>query len=312
LQSSDRSAFLNNTKILLAGDSKTSHEVFLNFAKAWNFRLKVVRDATEATKELIQAYAAKDPFHLGIAAFRVPEIDGTEFVRTLASNPTLAKFPLVLLTSVQNRIDLSQSTFANVAATVTKPVREDAFLRACSKTLQGTPELAKARGLEVASDEVASADELRILVVEDNPVNQRVVQLQLKKAGFKTTLAGNGLEAIQALQKSEFDLIFMDCQMPILDGYEATRRIKGSDRFGHIHVVAMTANSMDGDREKCLAAGMDDYLSKPTKEADLKAAIDRAIVASRSRKSDSSAGEMESRNKTSWTRRPRAGSEVAN
>jgi CheY-like chemotaxis protein len=110
---------------------------------------------------------------------------------------------------------------------------------------------------------------LRVLVAEDNLVNQRVVQLMLRKHGCSPDFVVNGLDALDAVERREYDAILMDCQMPVLDGYEATRRLRNDPRFRDLHIIAMTANSMEGDRERCLASGMDDYLAKPTREADL-------------------------------------------
>ena len=119
---------------------------------------------------------------------------------------------------------------------------------------------------------------LRMLVVEDNVVNQRVVQMQLKKIGCTPDFASNGVEALQAIELGEYDVILMDCQMPEMDGYETTRRIRKDSRNDGLHVIAMTANAMQGDREKCFAAGMDDYITKPTAAADLHAVLDRALA----------------------------------
>jgi len=120
--------------------------------------------------------------------------------------------------------------------------------------------------------------DLRILVAEDNAVNQRVIQLQLRKAGYSAKIVATGLQALKAVEEATYDLIIMDCQMPELDGYEATRRLREQDRTRAMYVIAMTANSLEGDRERCLAAGMNDYLSKPTNERDLVAALQRAIA----------------------------------
>jgi CheY-like chemotaxis protein len=119
---------------------------------------------------------------------------------------------------------------------------------------------------------------LRILVAEDNPVNQRVTVLHLKKLGHKTNIANDGWEVLDALERAEYDVILMDCQMPEMDGFEATRRIRASARHNKIHVIAMTANAMKGDREACLAAGMNDYVSKPTATEDLRQALNRVPV----------------------------------
>ena len=119
---------------------------------------------------------------------------------------------------------------------------------------------------------------LRVLVAEDNPVNQRLICLQLRKVGVAADIAGNGFEVLEAIERGHYDVVFMDCQMPELDGYETTRRIRSGGRHTSIRIVAMTANAMQGDRELCLAAGMDDYVSKPIRVEELLAALERTAA----------------------------------
>jgi CheY-like chemotaxis protein len=135
-------------------------------------------------------------------------------------------------------------------------------------------------------DDAASAVDsrlphLRVLVAEDHAVNQRLVQLQLRKLGLAADVAATGIEALEALARAPYDLVLMDCQMPEMDGYETTRRIRADPRFAPVRIIAMTANAMQGDREKCLDAGMDDYVSKPIREPELRAALTRALAAMR-------------------------------
>ncbi len=119
---------------------------------------------------------------------------------------------------------------------------------------------------------------LRILVAEDNSVNRRLVQLQLKKAGYRADFVGDGLQVIEAVARAHYDVVLMDCQMPELDGYGATARLRADARHADVYVIAMTANAMTGDREKCLAGGMNDYLSKPVRDDALRAALERAAA----------------------------------
>jgi two-component system, sensor histidine kinase and response regulator len=212
------------------------------------------------------------------------ETDPRELVLTLSGKGTVPVPPIVLITSLEHPVIVSLLP-PEVGATVGKPVREDPLLRACLRVLGlervTAASLPVGRTNEVGQDGAEQAEPVRILVAEDNPVNQRVVQLQLKKAGYTATLVTNGAEALQKLDRENFDIVLMDCQMPVLDGYEATRRLRRDDRFRELQIIAMTANSMEGDREKCLAAGMNDYLAKPTREADLREALQRAVQARR-------------------------------
>jgi CheY-like chemotaxis protein len=117
---------------------------------------------------------------------------------------------------------------------------------------------------------------LRILLAEDNPVNQKVALRQLQKLGYQAETAANGIEVLHRLETADYDLILMDCDMPGLDGYEATRRIRRQESVRHIQIVAMTANAMQGDREKCLSVGMDNYIAKPTRLAELQTILEQA------------------------------------
>jgi CheY-like chemotaxis protein len=138
------------------------------------------------------------------------------------------------------------------------------------------PELREAQsaGTQTPANALLSQEKaLRILVAEDNVVNQRVTALQLQKLGHKTDIAANGLEVMEALERAKYDVILMDCQMPEMDGYETTRRIRADERYDKIKIVAMTANAMIGDREACIDAGMNGYVSKPTRLEDLEIAL---------------------------------------
>lgn len=133
-------------------------------------------------------------------------------------------------------------------------------------------------GTAVSPTLPAAFSALRILLVEDNPVNQRVVLLQLRKLGLSAETATDGLEALAKIKAGDHNLVFMDCQMPELDGLEVTRRLRREPRHARLRIVAMTANAMQGDRERCLEAGMNDYLAKPISERDLRSALELAVM----------------------------------
>jgi CheY-like chemotaxis protein len=183
---------------------------------------------------------------------------------------------MIALTLLNQRLGEEDCRRLRIGSVMTKPLNPGELFLAIRKVL--APDSSTGTGLNAAtkppsSSPVSPAQQMRILVAEDNVVNQRVILLQLKKLGYQADLANNGLEVIQALEHSSYGLIFMDCQMPEMDGYEATRAIRKNKRFGNLRIIVMTANAMQGDREKCLAAGMDDYLSKPTRLDDLKKAL---------------------------------------
>jgi CheY-like chemotaxis protein len=177
-----------------------------------------------------------------------------------------------------NRIDSSELKLAGIETHLTKPVRPLQFQTALVKLLSAAPILPVPE-LALATEEqrrpVAVASAGRILLAEDNPVNQKVALRQLQKLGYQVDVVGNGQEVLDAMQRHEYPVMLMDCQMPEMDGYEATRRLRTEG--SNVWIIAMTANAMQGDREICLAAGMDDYVTKPVRVTDLEAALTRAF-----------------------------------
>jgi CheY-like chemotaxis protein len=199
----------------------------------------------------------------------MPDMDGFDLVKRINSSPKLAGPVIMMLTSGEQRGDLARCRELGVAAHLTKPVRRAELQLSIVLALSGKPP-------EQDQDEAASLFALhpprrlagsgfRILLTEDNVVNQRVAQRILEHAGHIVVVAGNGREALAALDKQIFDVVLMDVQMPEMDGLEATAAIRQREKGSgaHIPIIAMTAHAMTGDKERCLAAGMDDYLSKP-------------------------------------------------
>ena len=187
---------------------------------------------------------------------------GTELTRTIRTTPGIGSLPILMLTSSGN--GRQAAIDAGVDGFVTKPVREARLLQEIAKGLaprQGKP---PAESAPATAPHVEPAEGPRLLVAEDNIVNQRVAVALLQKRGFRVDVAADGREAVEMSKRSDYQAIFMDCQMPELDGYEATAEIRRREGTGqHVPIVAMTASTMAGDRERCLAAGMDDYISKP-------------------------------------------------
>jgi CheY-like chemotaxis protein len=158
---------------------------------------------------------------------------------------------------------------------VGKPLRQADLVQALCRSIDPTATPIEPRVEHANTPSGQFGHSLRLLVAEDNIVNQRLIIQQLKKLGHSAEIAANGLEVVQAVQRAQFDVILMDCQMPEMDGYEASRIIKKDPNLSHLKIIAMTANAMQGDREKCLEAGMDDYLTKPTRVSELKKALMR-------------------------------------
>jgi CheY-like chemotaxis protein len=225
------------------------------------------------------------PYDVAVLDMQMPGMDGLTLARTIKAEPALAGTRLIILTSLGHAIAPSELQAAGIDSYLVKPVKQsrlyDRLVEAIGRA-QSDP--VAARPAVVRPPPAGSAPaRVKILVAEDNAVNQKVALAQLRKLGHVADAVGNGLEAMAALEQVPYEVIFMDCQMPEMDGYAATQGIRRREAaailagrpHAPVHIVAMTANAMQGDREKCLAAGMDDYISKPVREADLRAALDR-------------------------------------
>lgn len=274
---------LEGTRILCLHESTTTLAVLQHHAAAWGMHLTSVTTAVEAHQRLIEAHDARDPFDIVLADFRKPETDGIAFARSIVAQPQTTRLPVVLLTSLQQRITPEVAKQQNIAAAVTKPIRRAGLYRAITEAMSVRPVMARNTHPMIAPSVTplvrVLGSTLRILVVEDNLVNQRVVEMQLKKLGHVPDFAENGRAALEAIESIHYDAVFMDCQMPEMDGYEATRRLRSTPQHSGLAIIAMTANAMEGDRENCLAAGMNDYVSKPTHAGDLQAVLDRVLSA---------------------------------
>jgi CheY-like chemotaxis protein len=231
-----------------------------------------------------EAAARGEPFDVAILDYHMPHMDGLAVARTITSDPLLRRSRLILLTSIGVRGEAEQAKQAGVSAYLTKPIHRG-HLYDClcqlvnrpSETSAGVPgELVQTSTQEVlltrhVLKEVTSASRPRILVAEDNIVNQKVAVGQLDKLGYRVDVVTTGREAVEAVARVDYALVFMDCLMPDMDGFEATAWIRKaeSNRGQRLPIIAMTANAMPEDHQRCVAAGMDDYLSKPVKQADI-------------------------------------------
>ena len=225
-------------------------------------------------------------YDLAILDLMMPEMDGFDLARAIKDTPDIARVPLVLLTSFGERRHSEVAEEVGIAAYLTKPVRESQLFD-CLTTVMGNATepaasesvlpWAKRERRRAMQKEKTMSNKL-ILVAEDNIVNQKVAMRQLQKLGYRADAVANGREALEAWGRIPYDLVLMDCQMPEMDGYEATaqiRRREGTTK--HTPIVAMTANALEGDRAKCLAAGMDEYVSKPVKSEELERVLERFL-----------------------------------
>jgi len=281
--------------VLIVDNHRTNRILFREMLAAWGLAPAVAVDGKEAVALCRRALDAGNPYRLVLLDMQMPGQDGFEIAKTIKETYSEEDVKIILLSSIGQRGDAGRCKEAGISGYLHKPVKQSDLFDAITMTLGLS---AKQTNTLITRHSVHEAREsLSILLAEDNAVNQILAVKLLTSRGHRVTVAGNGKEAVDAWTKGDFDLIFMDIQMPEMDGYAATRAIRNVEReagqtatlgTGHpgsrIPIIAMTAHAMSGDREKCLEAGMDDYVSKPIKPVELYRAIDRAVRDSRSDK----------------------------
>jgi CheY-like chemotaxis protein len=264
---------LAGRRVLIVDDNATNRLILHRQTEAWSMVPVTVESAAEAIAWL----DAGHEFDLAVLDMQMPVMDGIELAQSLRKHPRSQSKPLVLLTSLGTIEKRDRSLFA---ARLSKPVKASALFNALASALTKPTRVAEA---ETAGELGRLADKLplRVLLAEDNVVNQKVAVRVLAKMGYRADVAANGREAVEAIMRQPYDVVLMDVQMPEMDGLEATtviRREVAAD--AQPRIIAMTAEAMAGDRERCLAAGMDDYLTKPVRFTDLQAALARTALAS--------------------------------
>jgi len=267
---------LHGVRVLVVDDNLTNRRILSDMLWAWGMQPTPVASAPEALAHMRRGVENGQAFQLVLTDVHMPEMDGFDLVERIKSTPNLTNAFILMLTSGEHMGDLARCRELGVSAYLVKPVRR-AELRAAIVTAiteQSRDQLSNKEqhtGTVQHTQNPPSELGCHILLVEDNVVNQRVAKAILEKAGHKVVLAGNGRVALTQMDKQEFDLLLMDVQMPEMDGFEATAAIRAREhRSGaHIPIIAMTAHAMSGDRERCLEAGMDDYITKPIHAAAL-------------------------------------------
>ncbi len=257
---------------MLVVEHPASLSIIESILKSQGLLPKTVASAHEALKILEHS----EPFAAIVADCQMSDMDGFEFAQRLKNSPSLAKgAAFILLTAVGKRADAARCHELAIAGYLTKPVSEAELRTTLAATLahtEPTPPLPLATSQPLPQ----SQRKLRILLAEDNPVNQKLAVRLLEKRGFEVSVKGDGAQAVEAFSQEAFDLVLMDIQMPEMDGLQATEQIRERERKTgrHLPIVAMTAHAMQGDRERFLAAGMDDYISKPIKAQELYSLIE--------------------------------------
>jgi len=275
----------HRVRVLVVDDNTTNRQILGHQLRSWNLHSAGASSGREALKMLRTAAAAGKPYDLALLDMQMPEMDGLAVAKAIRADAALDDLRCVILTSMGQRPDVLALATVGIAAYLVKPVRQARLLDCIGTVLGQTRTLSMSLAVPhpagVASVILPELGSLRILLAEDNSTNQKLALAQLRKLNHQADAVSNGREVLEAASKTHYDVILMDCQMPELDGYEAAREIRRREQEGEflagrcsrIYIIALTANAMQGDRENCLAAGMDDYLSKPIRLGDLQTAL---------------------------------------
>jgi PAS domain S-box-containing protein len=268
---------LTSLRLLIVDDNATNRNILEHQISAWGIQSSSAKDGPQAIEMLHKAAAQGEPYDLAILDMMMPEMNGMELARIIKADPVIAPVRLMMLTSGGTFGNAREVQQSGILAYLSKPARKSELYN-CIVNVMGV-------GIEDTGVERSSPSNRvsttprhhpRILLVEDNPVNREVALRMLESFGCRVDIATNGLEAIQALSRTTYDLILMDCQLPEMDGFQATAEIRRSEgKARHIPIIAVTAHAMEGDREECLQAGMDDYLSKPFNRDQLRTTLER-------------------------------------
>src|SRR5712664_481701 len=272
---------LRGVKVLVVDDNRTNRRILEGMLKHWEMKPVTVESGELALAQLVEAREAGAPYRLILTDMHMPKMDGFALVEQIRRRPELSTATIMMLTSAGHQGDAARCKELGVSAYLLKPIRQSELREAIARVLgankpEGVIPLITRYSLQDAREPGSS---LKVLLAEDNAVNQRLVVRLLEKRGHRVAVAENGLEALAALKKETFDLVLMDVQMPDMDGMEATAAIREEEKSGGEHqmIIALTAHAMKGDREKCLAAGMDGYLTKPIRPQELDEVLDEYV-----------------------------------
>ena len=265
----EKCSSLTGKRVLIVDDNSTNRRILVKQSLLWGMVPSAAISAAEALDFVRHGHA----FDVGILDIDMTEVDGTSLVDEIRKYRSPQALPLIMLTSTAERRRSARLAPAQFSAFLNKPIKPGALFEVLLHAMQLAP-LSEPQLSAPARGKLADTLPLKILVAEDNTVNQKVVQLLLHNLGYRADLAANGIETLAALERQSYDVVLMDVQMPEMDGLEATRRLRARYGTGNgPRVIAMTANAMPGDREKCLAAGMDAYVSKPVELNDIRAVL---------------------------------------
>ncbi len=274
---------LAGRRVLVVDDNATNRKVFYHLLLRWRAQVECVDSATTAMIELCRAANAGSAHELILLDHHLPEMDGLSLARAVRAEATLPQPTMIMLSSGDERLSEDEQHRHGLSAFDCKPIGAARLWTLIQRALGSRPAVAPPAPATTAAPPEAPG--VHVLVAEDNRVNQKVAAQYLKNAGLVADIVPNGHEACEALRRHRYRLVLMDVQMPVMDGLEATRQIRQRQNAGEpgfdreIHIVAMTANAMAGDRELCLAAGMDDYITKPLTPTALQTVLSKYFSA---------------------------------
>jgi two-component system, sensor histidine kinase and response regulator len=268
---------LQHVRVLAVDDNPTNLRIVKHNLAAWHMTADTAEGANEALAKLREAANAGRPYDLVICDYDLPEMNGLVLSRLIKCDRAIGGAHIIILTSMANRIELPVMRVVGIDECLSRPVKQSALFDAIVNAVAGIPRPVQE---PEPRQKLPMRTDVRILVAEDNPVNQKVAVRQLERLGFSADPVANGVEAVEAVSRHEYALVLMDVQMPEMDGFAATREIRRREgRDKHVPIVALTANALAGDRERCLEAGMDDYLQKPFAEGELLRVLETWVAA---------------------------------
>ena len=271
---------LDGCRVLIIDDNATNRDILVRQTASWGMDSHSAGGGEEGIGLLTDAQRQGAPFDLVLLDRDMPDMDGMAVAQHIKTIPAVADTPMIMLTSVGLRGDAGTAQKCGISAYLTKPVRQSDLKTTLVNVIGSGPTCEDSQLVTQYSiaEEMRRFD-LHVLVAEDNSTNQEVAQGMLRKLGCRVDLVSNGREALNAFSRYAYDLVFMDCQMPVLDGYQATADIRRQEKnkgdIQHTPIIALTAHALEGDKQKCIAAGMDDYMSKPFRSEEMLAMIER-------------------------------------
>jgi two-component system sensor histidine kinase/response regulator len=273
---------LRDSRILCVDDNAINREIIKRQIESWQMQCDVAVNAAEALSLLKKAAAENRGYALAIVDYMMPGMTGIEMVQIMRQLDEIALTPVVLVSSLGTGFNSTELQQLGISMVLTKPLRQGKLYESIETVLNSIHETGEAIIVPVQPAYTVTQErkKARVLLVEDNAINQQVASRMLNKIGYHPDLAVNGLEAVQAVKEMPYDLIIMDCQMPEMDGYTATEEIRKFEKAKKLHhtpIIAMTAHALKGDKEKCLEVGMDDYLSKPINMKILAEAMEKWV-----------------------------------